>query len=192
MGFDLLAHLIYGIRGLLVTGGIAVLIGLIGGLLFGSIASKFKRSDKLLTLGVMVSFYIFPNIIMVIIMATIAWYDYSTLVFIIGILLIPMFTRKIAQTKPKFTDITRELIIYIPWALIFAIFLYASLGFLGFSDFKDFNLGFMIHRAYDYGLDLKHYRAVFWPGLALFIIMIALLLVHEGLKNPSIQRAITD
>ncbi|MFX1488302.1 MAG: hypothetical protein ACFFBI_04085 [Promethearchaeota archaeon] len=186
-GFDLLAHLIYGIRGLLVTGGIAVLIGLIGGLLFGTVASKFKQSDKLLTLGVMISFYIFPNIIIVIIMAAIAWYDYSTLVFIIGILLIPMFTRKIAQTKPKFADITRELIIYIPWVLIFAIFLYTSVGFLGFTGYKDFNLGYIIKEAYRHREVPEYYIAVFWPGLAVFIIMIGFLLLHEGLKKTSIR-----
>ena len=94
-----------------------------------------------------------------------------------------MFTRKIAQTKPKFIDITRELIIYIPWALIFTIFLYTSVGFLDFSDFRDFNLGYMIYRAYRSGVELQHFRTVFWPGLALFIIMIGLLLIHEGLKK---------
>ncbi|MFX0029848.1 MAG: hypothetical protein ACFE8B_11600 [Candidatus Hermodarchaeota archaeon] len=182
-GFDLLAHLIYGVRGALITGGIAILIGLIGGLSFGIIASQFKRSDKLLTLGFMVPFYIFPNIIIAIIMATIAYDNYSTLVFIIGILLIPMFTWKIAHTKPKFTDITRELIIYIPWAFIFAIFLYTVVGFLGFLYFKDYNLGFIIYKAYDYSLDLEHYKGVFWPGLTLISIMIGFLLVHQGLKE---------
>lgn len=183
MGFDLLAHLIYGIRGMLFTGGIAILIGLIGGLLFGIIASQFKQSDKILTIGVMVPFYIFPNILMAVTMATIAWDNYSVLAFIIGLSLIPMFTMKIAQTKPRFTDITKELIIFIPWALIFAIFLYISVGFLGFSDYRDFNLGFMMQSAYDSGVVIERYRAAFWPGLALFIVMIGLLLVHEGLKK---------
>ena len=185
-GYDLLALVIWGIRDLLASGGWIVLIGLIGGVPFGILASKFNRSDKQIILFVMSLFYIFPSIVITILMLIISEYDHSVQVFIIGILLIPMFTRKIANTKPKFTNILKELIIYIPFVLIIANLLYTSSSFLGFTDVRTAQLGYSIHRVYRaYFPDryLDQFQAVFWPGLAIFMVNFGLFLLYLGLNS---------
>ena len=131
----------------------------------------------------MVAFYIIPNIAIMLIMSTIYNYNHSSLVFIIGILLIPMFTRKITESKSSFLEISRSLIIYIPWIFAFTVFIYTSVGFLGIYSYESINLGFIIHRTYEYHVVLEHFRAIFWPGLAILLFLIGLILLHEGLKD---------
>lgn len=183
-GYDLLALVIWGIRDLLASGGWIIIIGLIGGLPFGILASKFNRSDKQIILIVMSLFYIFPSIVITNFMLIISELNHSVQVFIIGILLIPMFTCKIANSKPKFINILRELIIYIPCVLIFAILLYTSAGFLGFTDSKTSQLGYIIHKVYRSGNFLdQDWTTVFWSGLAIFTLIIGLLLIYKGLNS---------
>ena len=116
-------------------------------------------------------------------MLTISERNHSVIVFIIGILLIPIFTRKIAQTKPKFIPILKELINYIPFVLIIANLLYTSAGFLGFTESLVPQLGYTIHRVH-FGGDryLDRFPAVFWSGLAIFTLNIGLLLLYVGLN----------
>lgn len=182
-GYDLLALIIWGIRDLLASGGWIIAIGLMGGLPFGILASKFNHSNKQIIFIVMSSFSIFPSIVITNFMLMISGLNHSVQVFIIGILLIPMFTRKIANTKPKLINILRELIIYIPCILIFAILLYTSAGFLGFTDYKTPQLGYIIHDVYDGWKFLDRYWAVFWSGLAIFTLIIGLVLIYKGLNS---------
>ena len=185
-GYDLLALVIWGIRDLLASGGWIILIGLIGGLPFGILASKFNRSDKQIILYVMSLFFIFPSIVITVFMLLISGLDHSVQVFIIGILLIPLFTRKIANIKPKFTNILKELIIYIPRVLFLAILLYTSASFLGFTESVTPQLGYTIHRVHFGGyLYLNRFRAVFWPGLAIFSLNIGLFLLNVGLNSKN-------
>jgi ABC-type dipeptide/oligopeptide/nickel transport system permease subunit/ABC-type dipeptide/oligopeptide/nickel transport system permease component len=183
-GYDLVALVIWGLRDLLVSGGWIIIIGLMGGLPFGILASKFNRSDKQIILYVMSLFFIFPSIVITVFMLLISDLDHSVQVFIIGILLIPLFTRKIANTKPKFTNILKELIIYIPWVLFLVILLYTSASFLGFADILTPQLGYTIYRVHFRGGQyLNRFRAVFWSGLAIFALNIGLLLLNVGLNS---------
>jgi ABC-type dipeptide/oligopeptide/nickel transport system permease subunit len=189
-GYDLLALLIWGIRDLLTSGGWIILIGLLGGLPFGIIASKFNRSDKQIVVGLMSLFYIFPSIVIIIFMLMISEGDHSVQSFIIGILLIPVFTRKIANAKPKFINILKELIIYIPSVLVFVVMLYTSASFLGFTDIRTPQLGYIVYRAYRSGYFLERYWVVFWSGLAICTLNIGLVLIYIGLNSgkPEIRK----
>jgi ABC-type dipeptide/oligopeptide/nickel transport system permease subunit len=189
-GYDLLALLIWGMRDLITSGGWIILIGLLGGLPFGIIASKFNRSDKQIVVGVMSLFYIFPSIVIIIFMLMISEGDHSVQSFIIGILLIPVFTRKIANAKPKFISILKELIIYIPSVLVFVVMLYTSASFLGFTDIRIPQLGYIVYRAYRSGYFLERYWVVFWSGLAICTLNIGLVLIYIGLNSgkPEIRK----
>jgi len=185
-GYDLLALVIWGIRDLLASGGWIIVIGLMGGLPFGFLAGKFNRSDKQIILFVMSLFFIFPSIVITALMLMISELNHSVLVFIIGILLIPIFTRKIAKTKPKFIHILKELINYFPFVLIIANLLYTSAGFLGFTESIAPQLGYTIHRVHFGGYRyLDRFPAVFWSGLAIFTLNIGLLLLYVGLNSSS-------
>jgi ABC-type dipeptide/oligopeptide/nickel transport system permease subunit len=193
-GFDLLALVIWGIRDLLASGGWTVIIGLIGGIPFGFIASKFKRSDKQIIQIVMSLFFIFPSILITVFMVNVSRGDPSVQVFIIGILLIPLFTNRIAYIEPKFTSILKELATYIPFALVFSSLMYTLTGFLGFTDIKTVQLGYIIHRAQEWHI-LERIHAIFWPGLSIFVFNIGLIFIYQGLNSrngKSQQKVIFD
>jgi ABC-type dipeptide/oligopeptide/nickel transport system permease subunit/ABC-type dipeptide/oligopeptide/nickel transport system permease component len=181
-GYDLLALVIWGIRDLLASGGWTLIIGLMGGLPFGFIASKFNRSDKQLIQFVMSMFFIFPSIVITLFMLSISRNNHSVQVFIIGILLIPMIANKIAHSESKFISILKELIIYIPCVLVFSSLLYTAVGYLGFTDSRTVQLGFIIHRAQEWYI-LERFRAIFWPGLAIFLLNLGLILIYQGLNS---------
>ncbi len=185
-GHDLLALVIFGIRDLLVSGGWTIIIGLIGGLPFGYIASKFNRSDKQIINMIMSLFCVFPGIVVSIFMLSISRSDSSVQIFIIGMLLIPLFTHKIAHTKPRLPDILRELIVYIPFVFVFSSLLYTATGFLGFSDYRTVQLGNIIHDAISW-VDITKLRPMFWPGVAIIVTQAGFILLHLGLITKKIE-----
>ncbi|MFX1324229.1 MAG: hypothetical protein ACFE8N_04685, partial [Promethearchaeota archaeon] len=188
-GYDLLALVIWGMKDLLTSGGWIMVIGLLGGIPFGILASKYNRSDKLIVMIVMSLFFIFPGIVITMLMLRITDMDHSVQVFTIGILLIPFFTRKIANTKPEFINVFKEIIAYIPGVLFFVIFVYSTVSFLGFSSYSTPQLGYIIYRVYRMSTFLDKYWVVFWPGLAIGIINAGLVLLYLGFnpRNPDIR-----
>ncbi|MFW9785618.1 MAG: hypothetical protein ACFFFB_25265 [Candidatus Heimdallarchaeota archaeon] len=188
-GYDLLALVIWGMKDLLTSGGWIIVIGLLGGIPFGILASKYNRSDKLIVMSVMSLFFIFPGIVITMLMSIITDMDHSVEVFTIGILLIPFFARKVANTKPEFINTFKELIIYIPGVLFFVIFVYSTVSFFGFSSYSTPQLGYIVYRVYRMSTFLDKYWVVFWPGLAIGIINAGLVLLYLGFnpRNPKIR-----
>ncbi|MFW9773312.1 MAG: hypothetical protein ACFFEO_14240 [Candidatus Thorarchaeota archaeon] len=188
-GYDLLALVIWGMKDLLTSGGWIIVIGLLGGIPFGILASKYNRSDKLIVMSVMSLFFIFPGIVITMLMLRITDMDHSVQVFTIGVLLIPFITSKIANTKPEFINMFRELIIYIPGLLFFVIIVYSSVSLFGFSSYSTPQLGYIIYRVYRMSTYLDKYWVVFWPGLAIGIINTGLVLLYLGFnpRNPKIR-----
>jgi len=184
-GRDILAQVVYGTRDSLIFGFGAVLIGLIGGSIFGPLASKFNRVGHTITMSFMLIFYVLPGIVLVIFFAVIS-YPVGLLMFTTGFLLIPSFTRIIANAEFRPVTIGKKIISYVPLFAGFAILLYVSLGFLGFSSWRTIQLGNLISISRERLWDITHFpHATFWPGLIAFLIVIGLFVLHEGLAKSS-------
>jgi len=187
-GRDILAQVVYGTRDSLIFGFGAVLIGLIGGSIFGPLASKFNRVGHTIIMSSMLIFYILPGIIIVMFLITIlpGGPTFGFLMFTTGFLLIPSFTRIIANSEFRPIPIGKKIISYIPLIAGFAILFYVSLGFLGFSDWRTINLGQLVNVGRERLWDVTHFpHATFWPGAMIFFILIGLFVLHEGLAKSS-------
>lgn len=182
-GRDILALVVYGTRGTLAIGLGAVLIGLIGGLIFGLLASKFRRKIHTITTSVMLIFYILPGIVLVMLFTMMVGQNLGIILLVTGLLLIPSFTRIIANTEFRVVPIIKKIIAYLPLFAGFAILLFVTLGFLGFSDPRIIELGDLISegRAFLYIAPW----ASLWPGFTIFLILISLFVLHEGLAKHS-------
>jgi len=97
-GRDVLAQILYGLRDSLIFGAGAVLVGLIGGSIFGLLASRFTRKLPTIIKSVTLVFYIFPGLILLILFVMMIGHYAWLLPLITGLLLIPSFTRIIANT----------------------------------------------------------------------------------------------
>jgi ABC-type dipeptide/oligopeptide/nickel transport system permease component len=184
-GRDVLAQVAYGTRNSLIFGFGAVLIGLIGGVIFGPLASKYKRVIHPIITGSMLIFYIFPGILLIMIFAiiTVGGPTFGLLMFTTGFLLIPSFTRIIANSEFRIVPIIKKVLTYVPLFAGFAIILYLALGFLGFSDPLTIQLGRLVSLGREHMFDAPW--ASLWPGFIAFLIVISLLVLHEGLANSS-------
>ena len=182
-GRDVLAQVVYGIRDSLTFGFGTVLIGLIGGAIFGPLASLFKRIVHKITMSFMLIFYVVPGILLVMFFTNITTTTFGLLMFTTGLLLIPSFTRIIANSEFRIIPIGKKIISYLPLFAGFAILFYVSLGFLGIYDPRTIQLGGLVNqgRAMMYTAPW----ASFWPGLVSFLIVSSLFVLHEGLAKSS-------
>jgi len=187
-GRDVLAQVVYGTRDSLIFGFGAVLIGLIGGLIFGLLASKFNRVVHTLTMSFMLIFYVLPGILLVMFFTRISaeGASFGLLMFTTGLLLIPSFTRIIANAEFRIVPIGKKIISYVPLFAGFAIIFYVSLGFLGIYDYRTIQLGQLVNVARERLWDITHFpHTAFWPGVMIFFILIGLFVLHEGLAKSS-------
>lgn len=186
-GNYMLALILYGTQDALIFGAGTVLIGLIGGLIFGLLASKFTRRPSTITKSVMLVFYILPGIVLLMLFIMMLGTHVWVLALITGLLLIPSFTRIIVNTKFQFVPIAKKIIAYLPLFAGFAILLYASIGFLGFADPHTIQLGDLIYKGRYWIYPYYYYVPwiCFWPGLTIFLIVISLFVCHEGLAKYS-------
>ncbi|MHA1883950.1 MAG: hypothetical protein ACXAAI_13925 [Promethearchaeota archaeon] len=189
-GYDLLARVLYGIQGAFIFGLVVVLIGLAGGSIFGFIAGMFHRHVNNAIIGSMITFLMIPAIGLFLLIAPL--FGFSAILYAIGIgvLLIPIFTRLIANAIKRgknFLDKAKIIIKYIPLEMVFAILLFQSIGFLGLMDGTNPQLGITI----SYGLgSFGAIYFILWPSFFLFLILLSLLLLHEGLKLPTLQQKV--
>jgi ABC-type dipeptide/oligopeptide/nickel transport system permease subunit len=182
-GRDVLAQVAYGTRNSIIFGLGAVVIGLIGGLIFGPLASKFNRVGHTITMSVMLIFYVLPGILLVMFLTAILGFTFGLLMSATGFLLIPSFTRIIANTEFRPIPILKKIIAYLPLFAGFAILFYLSLGFLGIYDYHTINLGGLVNSGRSHMYDAPW--ASFWPGGIAFLIVVSLFVLHEGLAKSS-------
>lgn len=183
-GRDVLALVAYGTRDSLNFGLGAVLIGLIGGLIFGPLASKFNRKGHTITMSLMLVFSVLPGIILVLLTVLLFGTSlFGLLMFTTGLLLIPIFTRIIGNTEFRIVPIGKKIISYIPLFTGFAILLYASLGFLGFYDYRTISLGELFNEARPFMFIAPW--ASFWPLTVTSLIVTSLFILHAGLVKHS-------
>ncbi len=191
-GIDILGRIMWGTRYALIFAIIAVLIGLGVGSQFGFIAGKFHRYVYHGIIGSMIIFFIIPGFALLMVFLPLYRFIDLPMSFSIGILLIPVFSVIVANAVRKGRnsfDIIKSVIKYIPLEMALAILMYQSLGFLGLTD----------ERIPQLGVDIQYgrgqwgaYFAVFWSGLFFFLILFGLLLLHEGLKAPIVQREVIN
>ncbi|MFX1573770.1 MAG: hypothetical protein ACFFB0_13555 [Promethearchaeota archaeon] len=195
-GLDVYALIIWGIHDSIIVGFLAVLIGLIGGSIFGFIAGKFNRWGYRIIMGLMIFFYIFPGIVLVILLIDSSllfygpFYWYGSL--FIGILLIPNFTRVIANAisgEINIHKISKAVISQIPLNFAIFIVIYTTVGFLGLYTLysvlelqnQPIQLGSIVNMGSQILPDAPW--ASFWPGLTIFGIVLSFLLFHVGLQD---------
>jgi len=193
-GLDVLALIIWGIRDSIILGFEAVLIGLIGGSIFGFIAGKFNRWGYKLIMGLMIFFYIFPGIVLFMLLIYIygPFYEMIMIMTTIGILLIPSFTRVIANAisgEINIHKISKAVMSHIPLNFAIAIIIYTAIGFLGLIPLE-FVLGLenqtiQLGSIVSMGGQLLSEApwASLWPGLTIFGIVLSFLLLHIGLQD---------
>ncbi|MFX1344834.1 MAG: ABC transporter permease subunit [Promethearchaeota archaeon] len=189
-GRDVLGLVVYGIRTSMCVGLGAIFIGLIGGVPLGLLTGIYNRKAYKPIMGLMILFYIFPGLVFVILSLTIWGKLYFRSLFVIGILLIPCFTRVIANAVSediKFNKIFKNVICHIPLNFAFAVLTFEALGFIGYEDGGMIELGKNLNDA-----RMMLYTApwaVLWSGLAIFVLVLSFLIFHVGLQsyNPKLR-----
>jgi ABC-type dipeptide/oligopeptide/nickel transport system permease subunit len=136
-------------------------------------------------MSVMLIFYILPGILLVLFLITISpgGATFGLLMFTTGFLLIPSFTRIIANSEFRPIPILKKVISYMPLFAGFAILFYLPFGFLGFSDPQTIQLGRLVSEGRAHMYDAPW--ASFWPGFIAFILVTSLFVLHEGLAKSS-------
>jgi len=180
-GRDVLALLAYGISTSIKVCILPVLIGIAIGMNFGYL-SKVHRWVKGLVLGVMVTLFIIPSIIVILILLGILGRNIVALMSIMTLYMIPGVTLLISRGNYSLKLTAKKLIAYLPLFMAFNILLFEAIGFLGFSDPQIIQLGDSISRARSFVFFAPW--ASLWPGLALYVLMIGFLALHYGLKEP--------
>ena len=180
-GRDVLALLAYGVSTSIKVCIFPVLIGIAIGLLFGYL-SKVHRWVKGLVLGLMVVLFMIPSIIIIMIFLGILGIDISLTMSIMAMYTIPGVTLLISKGNYSLKLTAKKLIVYFPLFMGFNILLFEAIGFLGFSDPSIVQLGTEISTARNF-LYVAPW-ASFWPGLALYVLIIGFFTLHYGLKEP--------
>jgi len=192
MGFDVLGRIVYGTQLSLLFGLGAVGIGLLGGIILGIPLNLFKRRFKMSAEILLTPVYMYPMMISVLlgllglffigipITEGIASLE---MIFFFGILLIPLFTQIIVNTKLTLFNLSKKIIPYIPLLMGFIIIIYFFLGFLGFTSPVLISLGRDVAQS-----RIQYYTspwAAIFPMLALSFLLMGLFLLYAGLqKSP--------
>lgn len=191
-GRDVFARALYGLGPILMSGFGATLIGITGGLVFGSISSLHKYVNKAIE-TILIVLFIIPVIVFLAPVIDIFGFNFApTLItLIMGFLLIPIFTRAITSVplwKRNFLISLKKIFIYIPLAIGLVIVIYEALAFLGFysPSVTPILLGADIQEARLFLLTAPW--ASLWPGFMLLITVLGFFLLHYGLKNAFLDK----
>jgi len=182
-GRDVFARILFGTRGALIFGFGAALIGIIGGIIFGLISS-LHRYVSIAIEGILIIFYIIPVVFLLLLITSILDRAFIFLMFTLGMLLIPIFTRIITNVplnKRNILTSLKKLLIYIPLIIGIVIIIYEAIGFVISLENDLIQLGNDVSQARVHMYDAFH--AAYWPGLFIFFLGIGFVLLHMGLKN---------
>ncbi|MFX0074348.1 MAG: hypothetical protein ACFE96_02825, partial [Candidatus Hermodarchaeota archaeon] len=181
-GRDVLALTLYGTHNALLFGIGTVFVSLVGGLVLGLLA-QLHRIVRVIIMSFSLIFYILPGILIAMFLVGILGPLPGLLMITTGLLLIPSFTRIVANAEFRIVPLGKKILAYIPLFMGFSILFYVTLGFLGLSNPLMIQLGELISEGRPF-LFVAPW-ASFWPALAIFMIVVSLFILHKGLAEQS-------
>lgn len=179
MGRDMLGQIVWGVSFSILVGFGAVVIGILGGLLFGLIANRLDERGKNLLTGFTLIIYIIPSAILVLLISSIFGRNFIISMIFIGIVLIPSFTRITANASTLEINIFKSIVKYIPLMIGISILLYESIGFLGLSDPNIMNLGRLVSEGRTQMF--IYFGFAIFPAIAIILLVTGFILLYEGL-----------
>jgi peptide/nickel transport system permease protein len=215
LGRDILSGSVFGIRISLIIGSLATVISLAVGVPLGAISGYFGgRIDDVL-MRVTELFLVIPKLFLAIVLVAFFGSSLWNLILVLGVLSWPSIARLVrgqflTLKERQFVEASRALgasertIIFreilpnaMPPVIVNATLLVSSmilteagLSFLGLGDPTVMSLGTMLHNAQDF--ITRAWWMMLFPGLAIFIIALAITLVGEGLNEALNPRQIEN
>jgi peptide/nickel transport system permease protein len=214
LGRDVLAGLIYGGRATLTVGAVAALITIAIGLTVGAISGFFGGAADAVLVKITEFFQILPPLLFAMVLVTLFGQKLSTITLAIGVV---SWTSAARLTRAEFmrlrnldfvkaaraagaSDLHLILRVLLPNALPpvivsatlaigVAILFEGGLSFLGLGDPNTMSWGLMLGQNRNYVLDA--WWAVTFPGAAIFLAVLAISLVGDGINdavNPRLRR----
>jgi peptide/nickel transport system permease protein len=213
LGRDVLAGIIYGARATLAVAGAAALCTVVIGLVIGALAGFYGGWVENVLMRVTEFFQVLPPLLLAMVLVALFTPSLVTIAVAIGVVSWPGVAR---LTRGEFLSIRkREYVLaaraigarnsHLIWRVILpnglpplivstalvvgsAILFEAGLSFLGLSDPNVMSWGFMIGSSRDYIFD--SWWAVTFPGLAIFLTVLSVSLIGDGLNdafNPKLR-----
>jgi len=215
LGRDILAGIVYGARTTVLVGFAATLFTLVIGILIGVLAGFYGGWVENLLMRVTEFFQVLPGLLLAMVLVALFSPSLETIIFAIGVV---SWTPVARLTRAEFLKIKeREFVMAeramgatdwsIMWKVILpnaapplivaatlgvgvAILFEAALSFLGLGDPNTYSWGYMIGASRDFIWDA--WWAVTFPGLAIFITVLSISLIGDGLNdalNPKLRLA---
>ena len=213
IGRDVLTTLIYGGRATLVVGAVAALLSVVIGISVGAFAGYYGGKVDALLMRITEFFQVLPALLFAMVVVALFSPTLLTVTIAIGIVIWTGTARLTRAEFLKFRDLEfvraeraigarnariiwkvilpnalPPLIVTIALSVGAAILFQAGLSFLGLGDPNEMTWGLMIGSSRDYILSC--WWAVAFPGLAIFLTVLAISLIGDGLNdalNPKLR-----
>jgi peptide/nickel transport system permease protein len=213
LGRDVLAGIIHGARVTLIIGFSATLCTIIIGVIVGVLAGYYGKWVDNLLMRITEFFQVLPALLLAMVLVTLFSPSIITLIFAIGTV---SWTAVARLTRAEFLKIKEQEYIMaeraigasnlrIIWQVILpnslpplivataltvgvAILFEAAISFMGLGDPNMYSWGYMIGSSRDYIWDT--WWAVTFPGVAIFITVLSISLIGDGLNdafNPKLR-----
>ncbi|MEO3475583.1 ABC transporter permease [Roseomonas sp. CAU 1739] len=207
MGRNMVARLVWGARVSLIVAGVSVGIALIAGLVIGGLCGYYDTRASFITMRAMDAVISFPRILVAIMLITILGPGMASLTLAISISSVPVFVRlfrgPVLSLKSRdfvlasrslgagdmrllfrhvLPNISSLVIVQGSISLAEAVLIASGLSFLGLGPQPPVpEWGAMIAQSRSHLLSTPH--VVLVPGIALFLLVLALNLVGDGLRD---------
>jgi peptide/nickel transport system permease protein len=206
LGRDLYSELLFGARITLVVSFIAVITSTVVGVLFGSIAGYYGGIIDSILMRITEIFLVIPPIFLALVLVAIFGANITNMIIVISVLSWPQTARlvraeilslkerpyckaAIATGASDFKIIFSELvpntmttiIVNLSLTQATAILIESALSFLGFGDSSMVSWGLMLNNAQEFFR--QSWFMVFFPGMSIFLVVLSLNPVGEGLND---------
>ena len=214
LGRDILAGLIYGGRATLTVGGVAAIITIVIGVTVGAVSGFFGGAIDTALVKLTEFFQILPPLLFAMVLVTLFGQTLTTITIAIGVVSWPTAAR---LTRAEFLRLRNldfvkasraagagnghlilrvvlpnalpPIIVSATLAIGVAILFEGGLSFLGLGDPNTMSWGLMIGQNRNYVLD--GWWTVTFPGAAIFIAVLAISLIGDGINdaiNPRLRK----
>ncbi|MBR0657970.1 MULTISPECIES: ABC transporter permease [Neoroseomonas] len=213
MGRSMVARLVWGARVSLLVAGLSVGVALIAGLVIGGLCGFYENRLTFVTMRAMDAIISFPRILVAIMLITILGPGIVSLTLAIAISSVPVFARlfrgPVLSLKKRdyvvaarslgagdgrllfrhvMPNLTALIVVQGSISLAEAVLIASGLSFLGLGPQPPVpEWGAMIAQSRSHLMSTPH--VVLAPGIALFVFVLALNLVGDGLRDFSDPRA---